>query len=200
MPLINSASPSAFKQNLRTELGTKPRNQALAIAYSVQRKAKAAGGGVGAPPFYARSEAKNMEHSGMIHSPIAGRTDRLPMGVKPGSFVVPADVVSGVGQGNSMSGANALSQLFKMGPGGLHLSRVGGGSSPKHYADGGAAEGDTPVDIVAAGGEFVVPPEAVAEIGGGDMTHGHEILDQMVLHIRKKTIKTLRKLPKPKKS
>lgn len=200
MPLINSASPSAFKRNLKTELSArKPKDQALAIAFRVQREAKAAGGGVSAPPFYARAEARNLEHSGMIHSPIAGRTDKLPMGVRQNSYVVPADVVSGIGQGNSMSGANALSQLFKMGPGGLHLSKMGGGSSRKHFADGGSPEGEGPVEIVAAGGEFVIPPESVAEIGGGDMKRGHELLDAMVMHIRKKTIKTLSKLPKPKK-
>lgn len=200
MTLINSASPSAFKRNLKTELSArKPKDQALAIAFRVQREAKAAGGGVTAPPFTVRAEAKGLEHSGMIHSPVAGRTDRINMGVRPGSYVMPADIVSGIGQGNSMSGANALSQLFKMGPGGMHMSRVSGGSSRKHFADGGAPEGGEPVDIVAAGGEFVIPPSAVEEIGGGDIKRGHELLDAMVAHIRKKTIKTLRKLPKPKK-
>lgn len=200
MPLINSSSPSAFKRNLKTEMQTgRPRNQSLAIAFRVQRQAKAAGGAVNSPPFFARSEARGLERAGMIHSPVAGRTDRLPMGVRPGSYIVPADVVSGIGQGNSMSGAQALSQLFNLTPGGVHMSRLSGGRSRKHFADGGAAEGGEPVDIVAAGGEFLVPPEAVAEIGGGDMKIGHDRLDDMVLHIRKKTIKSLRKLPKPKK-
>lgn len=200
MPLINSASPSAFKRNLKTELQAgKPRNQSLAIAYRVQRTAKAAGGAITAPPFSARSEARGLERAGMIHSPVAGRTDRLPMGVRQGSYIIPADVVSGIGQGNSMSGANALSQLFKLGPGGMHMSRISGGGGRKRFAAGGSTEGGEPVDIIAAGGEFVVPPEAVAEIGGGDMKTGHDRLDDMVLHIRKSTIRTLRKLPKPKK-
>jgi hypothetical protein len=133
----------------------------------------------------------------MIHSPVAGRTDRLPMGVRQGSYIVPADVVSGIGQGNSTSGANALAQLFKLGPGGLHLSRFGSGRR-RSFASGGSPDGEGPVDIIAAGGEFVVPPETVAEIGGGDMKLGHDRLDDMVLHIRKNTIRTLQKLPKPK--
>lgn len=194
MPLINSSSPSAFKRNLKTELSArKPRNQALAIAYRVQREAKASGGSVSSPPFYVRSEARSLEHAGMIHSPVAGRTDRLPMGVKPGSYVVPADIVSGIGQGNSTSGANALSRLFKMGPGGTQLSQPRAGARRK-FAEGG------PVDIIAAGGEFIVPPESVLEVGGGDMKRGHDVLDKMVMHIRKSTIKTLKRLPKPKKS
>ena len=92
-----------------------------------------------------------------------------------------------------------LAQMFKLGPGGMHMSRITGGGSRKRFAAGGAPGGDKPVDIIAAGGEFIVPPEAVAEIGGGDMKLGHDRLDDMVLSIRKKTIRTLRKLPKPKK-
>lgn len=41
MPLKKSASKEAFTANLKTELGVgKPMKQALAIAYSVKRKAK----------------------------------------------------------------------------------------------------------------------------------------------------------------
>lgn len=41
MPLIKSKSKKAFKQNVRTEMRAgEPRKQALAIAYSVKRKAK----------------------------------------------------------------------------------------------------------------------------------------------------------------
>ena len=41
MPLTKSPTKSAFKKNLKTELSSgKPRKQALAIAYSVQREAK----------------------------------------------------------------------------------------------------------------------------------------------------------------
>lgn len=41
MPLIKSKSKEAFKKNVKTEMKAgKPRKQAVAIAYSVQRKAK----------------------------------------------------------------------------------------------------------------------------------------------------------------
>lgn len=63
-------------------------------------------------------------------------------------------------------------------------------------ADGGATEG---VPIVAAGGEYVIPPEDVVHIGGGDLDHGHKILDSFVKKMRQKTIKTLQNLPGPKK-
>jgi hypothetical protein len=46
MPLTKSKSDKAFKHNLKAELAAgKPQKQALAIAYSVKRKAKKAGGG-----------------------------------------------------------------------------------------------------------------------------------------------------------
>jgi hypothetical protein len=39
MPLIKSSSKEAFRQNVKTEVKTRPVKQAVAIAYSVQRKA-----------------------------------------------------------------------------------------------------------------------------------------------------------------
>ena len=64
------------------------------------------------------------------------------------------------------------------------------------FADGGATDG---VPIVAAGGEYVIPPEDVIHIGGGDLDHGHKVLDAFVKKMRQKTIKTLQNLPGPKK-
>lgn len=211
MPLINSKSPSAFTENLKSELkANKPTKQALAIAYRVQRgagKPRKAGGGPAAPPFYARSEARSLEHAGMIHSPVAGRTDRIPMSVRSGGYVIPSDVVSGLGQGNSMAGANGLNRLLKMGPYGSSAApapKVGMSAirGKKMFADGGDVDpsAQQPVDIVAAGGEYVVPDHKAQELGGGDVGRGHSILDAMVKHVRQKTIKTLRKLPKPKKN
>lgn len=41
MPLIKSSSKSAFKKNVKAEIKAgKPKKQAVAIAYSVQRKSK----------------------------------------------------------------------------------------------------------------------------------------------------------------
>jgi hypothetical protein len=40
MPLIKSKSPKAFKENIKAEIAAgKPQKQAVAIAYSVKRKA-----------------------------------------------------------------------------------------------------------------------------------------------------------------
>ena len=41
MPLIKSSSKEAFRKNVKAEMKAgKPKKQAIAIAYSVQRKAK----------------------------------------------------------------------------------------------------------------------------------------------------------------
>jgi hypothetical protein len=124
--------------------------------------------------------------SGYIHGATGGRTDNKDISVENGSFVIPADIISGIGQGNSMAGADALHKLFGMDA--QPVAKAGGGSV-------GEA-----VPIVAASGEMVVPPAKVAEIGGGDVDKGHAILDAFVVHQRKKTIKQLRKLPKPKRN
>ncbi len=46
MPLVKSKSPKAFQKNIKTEIEAgKPQKQAVAIAYSVARRAKKAEGG-----------------------------------------------------------------------------------------------------------------------------------------------------------
>lgn len=120
-------------------------------------------------------------HSGPLHSLDGGRTDTLPVSVKAGSFVVPADVVSALGENNTAAGMKVLDHMFPKMPESLH------------YASGGA------VPIVAAGGEYVIPPESVARVGGGNLSHGHDVLDQFVLKTRNDTIKTLKSLPGPQK-
>lgn len=217
MPLIKSRSDAAFKKNVSAEISAgKPRDQALAIAYRVQRDARkkkmAKGGRVGyapggaanvgpkAPAFHVRNAARQTERpSGIIASAVPGRSDKIPISPKGGSYVIPADAVSALGQGNTAAGAKGLSQLFKMGPFGTGAARppAMGGRRGK-FADGGAIEEEPNVDIMAAGGEFLVPPEKVAEIGGGDLERGQNILDDMVLQVRKKHIKTLNSLPGPR--
>ena len=200
MPLIKSTSDKARSKNIATEIrsGKKP-SQAIAIAYRIQREAprKAFGGALSA-----RGTARNHGHSGMVNSAVAGRTDKLPMGIKSGGYVVPADIISAVGQGNSAAGANGFNKLLGMGPYGTPGSKPPKSSSPKMkgFADGGDVEGEDTVPVIVAGGEFVIPAEKIVEIGGGDLDHGHAILDKMVLDIRKKNIKTLKNLPGPKKN
>jgi hypothetical protein len=139
------------------------------------RDLKATGG-----PVDGRGEG-GKTFSGPLHSDVAGRTDHIPTTVRAGSFVVPADVVSALGESNTTAGTKVLDHMFPKLPESLH------------YSSGGA------VPIMAAGGEYVIPPEAVAKIGGGDLEHGHNILDKFVLSTRNDTIKTLKSLPGPQR-
>jgi hypothetical protein len=136
-------------------------------------------------------------HKGPIQSIIPGRTDRHNMNVGSGSYVVPADVVSHLGQNNSQAGMAKLGAMFGKTPGIKHGS-LPHPPSIKFKARGGGIGKPTP--IVAAGGEYVIDPETVAELGGGDINLGHKALDAWVLRIRKEHIKTLQKLPGPAKS
>jgi hypothetical protein len=50
MPLVKSASPAAFRKNVKAEMAAgKPQKQAVAIAYSTQRAAQAKSGSKPAP-------------------------------------------------------------------------------------------------------------------------------------------------------
>lgn len=135
-------------------------------------------------------------HVGPIHSSVAGRTDHLPMSVPTGSYVLPADIISGAGEGNTMAGFAHAKRVFGGLPrsaGAQPYNHTGG---PYGMAAGGSASG---VPIVAAGGEYVVHPDHVRAVGGGDLDMGHKVLDEFVKRARSALVKTLKKLPGPKK-
>lgn len=141
-------------------------------------------------------------HTGPIHSPVAGRTDHLPAEVPDGSYVLPADIVSALGEGNTMHGFRVIKRMFSGIPGGGNASAVpyGGGLMPyggrEPHASGGATRG---VPVVIAGGEHVLAPHEVAFAGGGDQKLGHDVLDELVRQVRAKNISTLQKLPGPRR-
>lgn len=115
---------------------------------------------------------------GPIPSNVCGRTDHLPVNVPAGAYVFPADIVSGLGEGNTIAGFQAFNDFL----------------GPQKY-DGGEVR-----EVVVAGGEYVADPQTIAtRIGGGDLDAGHAVLDDFVVKFRKKTIKVLRDLPGPKK-
>lgn len=168
------------------------------------------------PPFAFRQAAGEVFHpQGLINSGTAGRTDRIPVSVASDSYVIPADVVSGLGQGNTLAGAKVLDHILKSGPWGTTPPHSGGHSTMPHppslaqpgrqpaspFADGGKT--DKGVKIIAAGGEYIVGPHTVQhhpDLGGGDMKTGHDALDAFVKMRRAHNIKELKKLPGPKKN
>lgn len=157
------------------------------------------GSGWGANPFT----------HGLLNSSVPGRTDQLPTTVAANSHIIPADVISGLGQGNTMAGSNLMDHILKTGPWSTTNMPLHHGAGPPkapapfynplhaHAKKGGTEH--KPTKIIAAGGEYCVPPEMVAAIGGGDLNKGHKILDTMIKKVRVHTATTMLNLPGPKK-
>jgi 8-oxo-dGTP pyrophosphatase MutT (NUDIX family) len=311
-----------------------PHDQAVAAALNVAREHRESGGlnllhvphlkeKKLKPP---RAAAFVKQHTGPIHSSVAGRTDHLPMHVPTGSYVLPSDIVSAGGEGNTVAGFKVLRRTFEGTPyagGAAPYGQSGGpygmaaGGAAKHHAAGilfispedkillmrrqgkdhggewafpagGLEKGENPeeaarreteeetghtydgalskithrlrdgvdfttfaahvkefdphlndehsahrwvtpeeaegmelhpgvratlhrlrahkahggavgVPIVAAGGEWVVPPEHVEHVGGGDLDTGHRVLDEFVKRVRAELVKTLKALPGPRR-
>jgi len=166
---------------------------------------KAGGGKIKPPP---PKITTSKMHTGPIRSLVAGRTDHLPMHVPSGSYVIPADIISAMGEGNTEAGFRVAKNIFSKPQmpmtgmpykaSGLPYGAKGAPFSGSFKADGGATAA-LPVPIVAAGGEYVIHPEDIKHLSGGDLDEGHKALDDFVVKMRAKTVKTLRKLPGPKK-
>jgi len=194
---IKAARESALQSQLAGR--DTPRKLGYFESHQADKDAESFASG-GSSPWEERASGRALSHEGMIKSPVPGRTDALPITVGGGAYILPADHLAAIGQGNSIAGGQIANQV-------LGLSKKGGLRTPRaiihkqgrlkmpKIASGGAAPD---VDIVAAGGEFVVPPEVVRRIGGGDMKRGHSILDHWVLSTRKKHISTLKNLKPPK--
>jgi hypothetical protein len=120
-----------------------------------------------------------LRQTGAVRGPTPGRADAVPADVPEGSYVIPADVVSAAGQGNTDAGYERLSGLFR--------SRVRRGIPRPRRADGGI------VPIAVSHGEMILSPEEVEAAGGP------AVLDGLVKTIRDDYRRHLAKLPGPRK-
>jgi hypothetical protein len=176
MPLLKGKSQKTISSNISELMHTgRPQKQAIAIALDSARRSRASGG-----------TNKKVFH-GPIVTPIPGRTDRLPIHVYSGSYVIPADIVSGLGEGNTLAGYEAIKRMF-----GHHLKS-------KYGVRGSYHESRDIVPVIVAGGEYILTPEEVEIAGNGDIDSGHAVLDAFVKSQRLKLRKKLAKLPGPAK-
>lgn len=158
-------------------------------------------------PWYMRAEYRGSVHpEGLITSTGAGRTDVHSINVPSGSYILPADVVSGLSEGNTLGGAGIMDRMMHSNPYGIQSGRGHGGGGPPHaphaagpFKKGGAAEHQSgAVPIVVAGGEYLIHPHTIAG-KFGSLKKGHAALDLFVKKVRAKNVKETSKLPGPKK-
>lgn len=135
------------------------------------------GGAVSAIEKARQYASGGVVHAGPVVGASDGRADDVPIDVAAGAYVVPADVVAALGDGNSQAGMTKLARAF--------------GPSTKKKAAGGS------VPISISHGEFIVDPEQVARLGNGDMKRGHGVLDATVKKVRSDYVGHLKSLPRP---
>lgn len=169
-------------------------------------------------PWWSRAESRGAETSGggFLHGSSPGRADTVQTTAPGGSYILPADVVSGLGQGNSLAGARVMDAILSTGPRGISLPRGGGGPrihAPAPYRESaarggpitifperraaGGVKGQNETPVLLSHGEYCILPHHCARIGSGDVKRGHQILDAWVVEQRKKIIKKMKELPPP---
>lgn len=113
-----------------------------------------------------------MVNGGAIRGNTAGRGDAHAVDVPEGSYVIPADVVAALGEGNTEAGMHQLDAIH-------------GG-----YGDGRGVSGRVPIMI--SDGEFLLSPQAVTNMGGADA------IDRWVVQTRQQYARQLMELPAPR--
>lgn len=186
MPLLPGKSQKTISKNIREMSKTHPHDQAVAAALNMARKAMERGG---------RPRKDPEVFHGPVRAPVGGRTDRFPVNVYEGAYVLPADCISSLGENNTDAGYDVVTRMIKEAK-----SRGGSiGSLHKYGLNGHYHTPRQKVRAMVAAGEYVLSPDEVEALGGGSMDQGHKALDDFVKSQRVKHIKTLRKLPPPAK-
>lgn len=197
MPLKPGKDKTTISKNISEMVKAgHPREQAVAASLHNADKF-AAGGHLGQmKPMHMKNHPPHF--GGLFATEGPGRVDNIPMSVPHNSYIVPADVVSGLGMGNSAAGGKALDRMFP------HSASGGGFGGAKNsfmnkFSKGGNVHGHKMVPIITAGGEYHILPQDVQKLGNGHMQSGHKVLDHFVKTVREKTIKEMKNLPGPKK-
>ena len=81
----------------------------------------------------------NAQTQGMLEGPGGGMDDQIqgmignqqPVAVSPGEFIVPADVVSGLGDGSSDAGADKLDSMMNN----VRMAKTGGIMQPRRISN-----------------------------------------------------------------
>lgn len=125
--------------------------------------------------------ARGFAGGGLVPGHTPGRGDKVSATVPEGTFIIPSDVVSALGGGNTVAGARHLESRFS--------------ALPEHKGLG--ARSSVPVRL--SGGEYAVKPGHVAALGGGSLEAGARALGTEVQRTRDQNIRHLQALPPPRK-
>ena len=114
MPLLSGKKNIGANIKAEETSGGKPYRQALAIALNKAYgpKKRADGGHVTAALKAAYQKRANGGHVGPLTGSTPGRADAIATTVPDGSHIIPADVVSSLGEGNSGAGFEHLKRIF----------------------------------------------------------------------------------------
>jgi hypothetical protein len=145
---------------------------------------KARGGSVNAAMDIARRAKGGKVHVGPIIGATGGRADKRPMHVPDGAYVLTADHVSGIGEGNTHAGMERLNRMFP------HSAKAHQEKKEHHRASGGK------VPIYAADGEYVVHPQDLVD-RFDSLEEGHKQMDNWQTYERQHLIHTLSNLEPP---
>jgi hypothetical protein len=174
-----------------------------------------------------RREAGETYHpGGLLNSAGPGRTDTINTNVPTGAYVIPADVVSGLGEGNTLAGSAVIDRMFSSQPHGVKAPNIREGrgvkipnppsSEPRQPPTGvqsgptvntaainsagtyakGGKTDDGKAPVVVAGGEHVLSPQQIIN-KFGSLKRGHKILDHWVVLQRQKIAKEMLSLAHP---
>lgn len=179
----------------------------IANALTIARHKRAAGGST---KIHVPKLNSPKVHVGPIHGDVPGRSDRLNVHMPNGGYVIPADVVSHHGENNTQAGFSTMQRLFGTASRTKGTPYSQGSGLPYHgiepRAKGGAVQdGADEVPLVVASGEMSLAPEQLMKlrellkIPGMTLDEAHKIMDEFVLQSRADLIKTLKKLPAPRR-
>ena len=156
-------------------------------------------------PWYTRADERGMiQPEGLVMGTAGGRTDVHNVFLPSGSYVVPADVASGLGEGNSLSGASVMDRVMHSNPYGIQGSAHRGSMIPprapapfKENRGGKVKDHGSLVPVVIAAGEMIYHPQTIIK-KFGSLEKGHSALDRFVVNTRKSVAKAMLRLPGPK--
>ena len=173
-------------------------------------------GGMMAPseaePWWTRSEARSADAgpmTGYLHGATAGRADALHGTALTSSYILPAEELAGLGEGNPMFGARVIQSMLSTGPHGTPLPRMGHGSGPPRppsmqtpealRAKGGDLhEGKPTTDVALSHTEYAMTPEEMMRFTQRKtVASAQKTMDLFTMELRRRHIRDLKKLEPP---